>query len=106
MSSFIFDGSVLPVGEEWPAGVLPPTCLVITKLTTLAGLNTSTKVGPHPTQVCRSQTTEPCREADVCSAAAHLLLGSNRCLSRGCPLYLQIGSTYRFSVDGLAVQPK
>ncbi len=29
MSSFIFDGSVWPISEEWPTGVLPPPCLTI-----------------------------------------------------------------------------
>ncbi len=29
MSSFIFDGSVWPIGHEWPAGLLPPPCLAI-----------------------------------------------------------------------------
>ncbi len=29
MSSFTFDGPAWPIGEEWPAGVLPPPCLTI-----------------------------------------------------------------------------
>ncbi len=27
MSSFTFDGSVWPIGREWPAALLPPPCL-------------------------------------------------------------------------------
>jgi len=29
MSSFTFNDTIWPIGEEWPAGVLPPPCLTV-----------------------------------------------------------------------------